>query len=161
MYLHYTLPFPLAIHFSVMTLHCQTLTQGPSISHTHTHSAIYNMRALHIKYISDKQHAPVKYWAHFSCTLFLAWKLSSMLLFLQNHSQMPWTLTWYFWYHLWSCCVSTSPSMTWKQHSCTLLHLLYQLYFKALMSSGQLYIISSELYLLNRCETDLLFHYSV
>lgn len=38
-------------------------------------------------------------------------------------SQMPWTLTCYFGYCLWSCCVFTSPSMTWKRHSCILLHL--------------------------------------
>lgn len=42
-----------------------------------------------------------------------------------------------------------------------LFYIWNELYFKALMSSGQLYIISSEIYLLNRCETDLLFHYSV
>lgn len=160
MYVHYSLPLPLAIHFSVVDLHCWTLTQGPCISPSHTHSAMYNTSVLHIKYISDKQRAPVKYWAHFSCTL--CWPESYLPCFC-FHRTIP-------------KCLELLPDTSdiafdlavflllqaWHESNIPVFFYIWnQLYFKALMSSGQLCIISSEIYLLNRCETDFLFHCSV
>lgn len=90
----------------------------------------------------------------------LAWKPTSMLLFQQSHPK----------------CLEPLPVISdaafdlavfwllqvWHESNIPVFFYIWnQLYFKALMSSGQLYIISSEIYLLNRCETDLVFHYSV
>ena len=121
-------------------------------------STKYTTRALHI--VSDKQHAPVKYSVHFSCTL--CWPESYLPRFC-FHRTIP-------------KCLELLPDMSdiafdlavflllqaWHESNIPVLFYIWnQLYFKALMSSGQLYITSSEIYLLNRCETDLLFHYSV
>lgn len=115
-YVRYTLPFPLAIQFSVMVLHCQTWHWGQLFLPL-THSGIYNTKVLHTKYVW--KNPLVKNWAHFSCTL--SWPESYLPCYCL-HRTIPKCLE-HFTLYFWSCCVSTSPSMTWKQQSCVVLHL--------------------------------------